>query len=185
MPNSAHRSKVGASGGDIYQTKEIAGLCLVFLWFLNIPAGGSGPKHRRDGAECPPRCGRTPNPSINLRQRRSAGSLWFSGNLRSGRSGCGVARLTGLEPATPGVTGRYSNQLSYNPASQHRTKARTWGGITQANRRRQARRVLYFSSDHRCLDASRSKGDIALCSPCPCLNQTGFRIARSCHIHAG
>ncbi len=30
---------------------------------------------------------------------------------------CGeVARLTGLEPATPGVTGRYSNQLSYNRA---------------------------------------------------------------------
>ena len=28
-----------------------------------------------------------------------------------------VARLTGLEPATPGVTGRYSNQLSYNRAS--------------------------------------------------------------------
>ena len=25
-----------------------------------------------------------------------------------------VARLTGLEPATLGVTGRYSNQLSYN-----------------------------------------------------------------------
>jgi hypothetical protein len=25
--------------------------------------------------------------------------------------------LTGLEPATPGVTGRYSNQLSYNRAS--------------------------------------------------------------------
>ena len=28
-----------------------------------------------------------------------------------------VARLTGLEPATPGVTGRYSNRLSYNRAS--------------------------------------------------------------------
>ncbi len=28
-----------------------------------------------------------------------------------------VARLTGLEPATPGVTGRYSNQLSYNRAA--------------------------------------------------------------------
>jgi hypothetical protein len=28
--------------------------------------------------------------------------------------GKAVARLTGLEPATPGVTGRYSNQLSYN-----------------------------------------------------------------------
>ncbi len=24
-----------------------------------------------------------------------------------------MARATGLEPATPGVTGRYSNQLSY------------------------------------------------------------------------
>ena len=24
-----------------------------------------------------------------------------------------MARVTGLEPATPGVTGRYSNQLSY------------------------------------------------------------------------
>ncbi len=24
--------------------------------------------------------------------------------------------MTGLEPATPGVTGRYSNQLSYNRA---------------------------------------------------------------------
>ena len=27
-----------------------------------------------------------------------------------------MARWTGLEPATPGVTGRYSNQLSYNRA---------------------------------------------------------------------
>ncbi len=27
-----------------------------------------------------------------------------------------VARWTGLEPATPGVTGRYSNQLSYHRA---------------------------------------------------------------------
>ena len=33
------------------------------------------------------------------------------------RQGKEVARLTGLEPATPGVTGRYSNQLSYNRAS--------------------------------------------------------------------
>lgn len=28
-----------------------------------------------------------------------------------------LAGLTGLEPATSGVTGRRSNQLSYNPAS--------------------------------------------------------------------
>ena len=27
-----------------------------------------------------------------------------------------LARWTGLEPATPGVTGRYSNQLSYHRA---------------------------------------------------------------------
>ena len=32
-----------------------------------------------------------------------------------------LARWTGLEPATPGVTGRYSNQLSYHRA--------LWGGI--------------------------------------------------------
>ena len=31
-----------------------------------------------------------------------------------GPKGTAVARLTGLEPATPGVTGRYSNHLSYN-----------------------------------------------------------------------
>ncbi len=31
-----------------------------------------------------------------------------------GFSQAAMARLTGLEPATPGVTGRYSNQLSYN-----------------------------------------------------------------------
>ncbi len=30
-----------------------------------------------------------------------------------------MARLTGLEPATPGVTGRYSNQLSYNRSLPH------------------------------------------------------------------
>jgi hypothetical protein len=30
--------------------------------------------------------------------------------------GMKLARWTGLEPATPGVTGRYSNQLSYHRA---------------------------------------------------------------------
>ena len=37
-----------------------------------------------------------------------------------------VARLTGLEPATPGVTGRYSNQLSYNRITTARIAARAW-----------------------------------------------------------
>ena len=37
------------------------------------------------------------------------------GRLASDALGGGaVARLTGLEPATPGVTGRYSNQLNYH-----------------------------------------------------------------------
>jgi hypothetical protein len=44
-------------------------------------------------------------------RRRPSGVRLFVGE---------VARLTGLEPATPGVTGRYSNRLSYN---------RAWGGF--------------------------------------------------------
>ncbi len=40
-----------------------------------------------------------------------------------------MARLTGLEPATPGVTGRYSNQLSYNRPLSARTLARTPASI--------------------------------------------------------
>ena len=32
-----------------------------------------------------------------------------------------LAEWTGLEPATPGVTGRYSNQLNYHSASVQRS----------------------------------------------------------------
>ena len=41
---------------------------------------------------------------------------WKLSNDESARSGalvCLLAERTGLEPATPGVTGRYSNQLNY------------------------------------------------------------------------
>ncbi len=37
-----------------------------------------------------------------------ASSLWFQRQF--------LAEWTGLEPATPGVTGRYSNQLNYHSA---------------------------------------------------------------------
>ncbi len=47
-----------------------------------------------------------------------------------------MARLTGLEPATPGVTGRYSNQLSYNRplnTPQTRDVARFYGARAGAS----------------------------------------------------
>ncbi len=34
--------------------------------------------------------------------------------MRDSNGSCGLAEWTGLEPATPGVTGRYSNQLNYH-----------------------------------------------------------------------
>ncbi len=36
-----------------------------------------------------------------------------------------MAEWTGLEPATPGVTGRYSNQLNYHSAVSIQLKAIT------------------------------------------------------------
>ena len=46
-----------------------------------------------------------------------------------------VARWTGLEPATPGVTGRYSNQLSYHrKAIRARPNvSRYYGSMTAAS----------------------------------------------------
>ena len=38
-----------------------------------------------------------------------------------------MARWTGLEPATPGVTGRYSNQLSYHRAIAGLDIGAAWG----------------------------------------------------------
>ncbi len=51
-----------------------------------------------------------------------------------------MARLTGLEPATPGVTGRYSNQLSYNRAFLRRDIRLDSGGAVDGARTRDPRR---------------------------------------------
>ena len=42
-----------------------------------------------------------------------------------------MAQWTGLEPATPGVTGRYSNQLNYHCAAG----TQEWWVMTGSNRR--------------------------------------------------
>ena len=55
-------------------------------------------------------------------QRQHLQSRWQAVLLNFGK----VARLTGLEPATPGVTGRYSNQLSYNRAGAFRDRSGQW-----------------------------------------------------------
>ena len=50
-------------------------------------------------------------------QVKKKGELAFASSLSKRRRGAPVmlnlAERTGLEPATPGVTGRYSNQLNY------------------------------------------------------------------------
>ena len=54
-----------------------------------------------------------------------------------------LARWTGLEPATPGVTGRYSNQLSYHRALEGADKGFT-GGRQAGNARPRPRARAFF-----------------------------------------
>ncbi len=51
-----------------------------------------------------------------------------------------LAEWTGLEPATPGVTGRYSNQLNYHsalvaasPEIAFRKRSQTWRPLGDSN----------------------------------------------------
>ena len=46
-----------------------------------------------------------------------------------------LAEWTGLEPATPGVTGRYSNQLNYHSPLGHTPSSACWWVLTGSNRR--------------------------------------------------
>jgi hypothetical protein len=59
-----------------------------------------------DGIHPWPHCYRLADPVDTQKAPGEGGLAWQ------------VARWTGLEPATPGVTGRYSNQLSYHRASR-------------------------------------------------------------------
>jgi hypothetical protein len=45
---------------------------------------------------------------VNAKKHRHCGAFFI-----------GLAEWTGLEPATPGVTGRYSNQLNYHSAQKN------------------------------------------------------------------
>ena len=91
------------------------------IQILLFASGGSTPRGRR-GEQAPPGW------SIRWRLERVSGELdrwvrialsgldqWVRITTRSAylRALREVAERTGLEPATPGVTGRYSNQLNY------------------------------------------------------------------------
>ena len=74
-------------------------------------------------------------PYCDLRQRKQMGGLKEIVCHK-------MAERTGLEPATPGVTGRYSNQLNYrskvdaaNAAIFRPNSMKSWWVVTGSNRR--------------------------------------------------
>ena len=71
-----------------------------------------GQRKEHEGKEAEAGKSRTKKRGIQKRGRKKSSLSWiFFYNL--------LAERTGLEPATPGVTGRYSNQLNYRSTSFH------------------------------------------------------------------
>ena len=70
-----------------------------------------------------------------------------------------LAERTGLEPATPGVTGRYSNQLNYRSAA---VKLFSWWALTESNRRHSACKADALPTE---LSALSKRGRIKTCRP--------------------
>ncbi len=68
-----------------------------------------------------------------------------------------LAERTGLEPATPGVTGRYSNQLNYRSAA---VKLFSWWALTESNRRHSACKADALPTE---LSALSKRGRIKTC----------------------
>ena len=65
-----------------------------------------------------------------------------------------VAERTGLEPATPCVTGRYSNQLNYRSELELRYKLAEWTGLEPATpcvTGRYSNQLNYHSAQVRCI----------------------------------
>ena len=70
-----------------------------------------------------------------------------------------MAQRTGLEPATLGVTGRYSNQLNYRCTVTPCTIQSIWWALTGSNRRHSACKADALPTE---LSALRSKNSLAI-----------------------
>ncbi len=71
-----------------------------------------------------------------------------------------LAERTGLEPATPGVTGRYSNQLNYRSEKK-------WWVVTGSNRRPSACKADALPAELTTQFEESSNGLLYLSNPLP------------------